>query len=123
MTEFKFSRHLRLLNGGDFQHVFNDVQLKVPDQPFLLLARPNPLGYPRIGFIISKKNVRLAVKRNRVRRIMRESFRLAQHQLPAVDMIILARKGIGELENEQLQKLMQKCWSRLKQKSKKLQQI
>ncbi|MDF2182544.1 ribonuclease P protein component [Neptuniibacter sp. CAU 1671] len=123
MTEFKFPRQVRLLNGGDFQNVFNDVQLKVPDQPLLLLARPNPLGYARIGFIISKKNVRLAVKRNRVRRIMRESFRQTQHQLPAVDMIILARKGIGELENEQLHKLMQKCWSRLKQKSKKLQQI
>ncbi|WP_415899605.1 ribonuclease P protein component [Neptuniibacter sp. QD48_11] len=120
MTEFRFPRRLRLLTGRDFQSVFDDVRLKVPDQPILILSRPNDLGHPRLGFVISKKNIRQAVKRNRVRRIIRESFRLNQHNLPAVDMIILARQGLGELENEEVHKLMKKCWSRLKNKSKKL---
>ncbi|EAR62568.1 ribonuclease P protein component [Neptuniibacter caesariensis] len=122
MTEFRFPRRLRLLTGRDFQFVFDDAQLKVPDQPLLILARPNNLGQPRLGFVISKKNVRQAVKRNRVRRIIRESFRLNQHSLPSVDIIILARKGIGEMENEAIHKLMKKSWSRLKNKSKKLKQ-
>nr|WP_315984226.1 ribonuclease P protein component [Aliamphritea spongicola] len=39
--------------------------------------------------------MRLAVNRNRVRRIIRESFRLEQQQLPNVDIVILARKGLG----------------------------
>ncbi|PIE25167.1 MAG: ribonuclease P protein component [Neptuniibacter caesariensis] len=120
MTEFRFPRRLRLLTGRDFQFVFDNAQLKVPDQPLLILARPNNLGQPRLGFVISKKNVRQAVKRNRVRRIIRESFRLNQHSLPAVDIIVLARKGIGEIENEAIHKLMKKNWSRLKNKSKKL---
>lgn len=120
MTEFDYPRRLRLLTGRDFQFVFDNAQLKVPDQTILILARPNNLGHSRLGFVISKKNVRQAVKRNRVRRIIRESFRLNQHNLPAVDMIILARSGLGELENEQIHKLMKKCWSRLINKSKKL---
>ncbi len=119
MTEFRYPRRLRLLTGRDFQSVFDDVQLKVPDQPILILARPNNLSHPRLGFVISKKNIRQAVKRNRVRRIIRESFRLNQDNLPAVDMIILARQGLGELENDQVHKLMKKCWSRLINKSKK----
>ncbi len=120
MTEFRFPRQLRLLTGRDFQNVFDDVQLKVPDQPILILSRPNNLGHARLGFVISKKNVRHAVKRNRVRRIIRESFRQNQHELPAVDMIILARQGLGEMEKQDVHKLMRKCWSRLKNKSKKL---
>lgn len=120
MTEFSYPRRLRLLTGRDFQSVFDDVQLKVPDQPLLILSRPNNLGQARIGFVISKKNVRLAVKRNRVRRIIRESFRLNQHNLPAVDIIILARKGLGEMENQDVHKLMKKSWSRLNNKSRKL---
>ncbi len=120
MTEFSYPRRLRLLTGRDFQSVFDDVQLKVPDQPLLILSRPNDLGHARIGFVISKKNVRQAVKRNRVRRIIRESFRHNQHNLPAVDIIILARKGLGEMENENVHKLMKKCWSRLNNKSRKL---
>ena len=122
MTEFRYPRRLRLLTGRDFQSVFDDVQLKVPDQPILILSRPNDLDHPRLGFVISKKNIRKAVKRNRVRRIIRESFRLNQHNLPAVDMIIMARQGLGDLENDEVHKLMKKCWSRLKGKSKKLKQ-
>ena len=120
MTEFRYPRRLRLLTGKDFQCVFDDVQLKVPDQTILILARPNNLGYSRLGFVISKKNIRKAVKRNRVRRIIRESFRQNQHNLPAVDMIILPRKGLDELENAQLHSLIAKCWSRVIKKSKKL---
>ena len=120
MTEFRYPRRLRLLTGKDFQNVFSDVELKVPDQTILILSRTNNLSHPRLGFVISKKNIRQAVKRNRVRRIIRDSFRLNQHDLPAVDMVILARKGLGDLENEEIHKLIMKCWSRLKNKSKKL---
>lgn len=119
MTELDYPRQLRLLTGKDFQRVFDDVELKVPDRHILLLARSNNLGHPRLGFVISKKSIRHAVQRNRVRRIMRESFRLNQHnQLPAVDILVLARQGLDDLDNEQLHRLAKKCWSRLRKKAK-----
>ncbi|MFT5706834.1 MAG: ribonuclease P protein component [Oceanospirillaceae bacterium] len=113
-----YPRSLRLLSGGDFQKVFDAVEIKVPDQRILILSRANGLDHPRIGFIISKKNIRHAVKRNLVRRIMRESFRLNQENLPAHDMIIMARKGAGEISSEDLHRLAKKCWSRLNKKAK-----
>ncbi len=118
MTEFEYPRQLRLLTAGDFQFIFDKALIKVPDQKILILARPNELGHPRLGFVISKKNVRRAVKRNRVRRIIRESFRLNQHNLPAVDMIVLARPGLGDMESADLQPLIKKCWSRLNKRAK-----
>lgn len=116
MTKQKYPRELRLLTSGDFQKVFDAVDVKIPDQRILILSRANGLDHPRIGFIISKKNVRRAVKRNHVRRIMRESFRLHQQGLPAYDMIIMARPGAGDLSSEELHRLSKKCWSRLNKK-------
>lgn len=118
MTTFKYPRSVRLLTGEDFQTVFNDAQVKVPDQHLLLLTRPNSLGHPRIGFVVSKKNIRQAVHRNRVKRIIRENFRLNQHNLPAVDIVVLARRGLGELERDTLHTLCTRSWSRLRKRAK-----
>jgi ribonuclease P protein component len=118
-----YPRELRLLSSGDFQQVFDDVEIKIPDQRILILSRANGLDHPRIGFIISKKNIRRAVKRNLVRRIIRESFRLNQNNLPAQDMIIMVRKGADEVSNENLHKLAKKCWSRLNKKVKQANSV
>jgi ribonuclease P protein component len=67
MTKHEYPRQLRLLTAGDFKYVFDDASVKAHDQRVLILARPNGLDHPRIGFVISKKNIRRAVKRNLVR--------------------------------------------------------
>ena len=119
MAEFEYPRQLRLLTGGDFKFVFDRAEFKISEQPLLILSRSNGLDHPRIGFVISKKNIRRAVKRNRVRRIIRESFRLHQHDLPNVDIVILARRGLDELDNPALHKMMSRSWSRLRKKVQK----
>ncbi|MDO6784433.1 ribonuclease P protein component [Neptunomonas phycophila] len=117
MTKHEYPRQLRLLTAGDFKYVFDDASVKAHDQRVLILARPNGLDHPRIGFVISKKNIRRAVKRNLVRRIIRESFRLNQHKLPALDMVVLARPGLGDLSTEDIHALSIKSWNKLIQKA------
>jgi ribonuclease P protein component len=119
MAEFEYPRDLRLLTGSDFKRVFDKAIYKVSDPNLLILSRPNETGHARIGFVISKKNVRLAVNRNRVKRIIRESFRLNQHNLPSCDIVILARKGVDKLEREDIHSLISKCWVRLNKKATK----
>lgn len=119
MAEFGYPRRLRLLTGNEFKRVFDKADLKISDNNLLILARRSQSDHSRIGFVISKKNVRRAVNRNRVRRIIRESFRLNQHNLPPYDLVILARKGIGEIENEAIQRLISKSWNRLNKKADK----
>lgn len=108
---------MRLLSAGDFKRVFDKAEIKVSQANLLILARPNLTDHPRIGFVISKKNIRRAVNRNRVRRIMRESFRLNQHKLPPYDFVILARRGLGEIEREVLHNSISLCWNRLTKKA------
>ena len=59
--------------------------------PVTVYALPNNLGHPRLGMSVSRK-VGTAVRRNRIRRLLRESFRLMQHDLPrGYDLVIVVR--------------------------------
>lgn len=120
MKALNFPKSHRLLKPADYGKVFDDVQLKVPHRNFLILATPNSLGHARIGLIFAKKNLKLAVQRNRVKRRIRETFRLKQ-QLPALDIIILGRQGLAQLDNNQVNLALLDLWQRLERKYSKLQ--
>jgi len=111
-----FGRSRRLLKAADYRAVFDHVDWKVSSREILCLVRDNGSNHPRLGLVIAKKNVRHAVQRNRVKRIIRESFRLNQHQLPPLDLIILARKGIDEFNNGELHAEFSRLWQRLNKK-------
>jgi len=98
----KFTRQQRLLSAAEFQAVFKQVNAKASCRTLSLLATRNALGHPRIGFIIAKKQVRTAVERNRIKRIIREYFRTQAHSLPACDLVILVRKGFDKLSNQEI---------------------
>ncbi|MCK0744785.1 ribonuclease P protein component [Chromohalobacter nigrandesensis] len=119
MSDQGFSRRLRLLTAGDYQHVFAHASFKVHGKGLLMLARPNALDEPRVGLVFSKKNVRRAVDRNRLKRLVRESFRLQQYRLPAVDIIVLARRGAHELDNDTLHRQLHGMWRRLEKDVRK----
>lgn len=113
MSRNEFPRRLRLLSAGDYRHVFDNATYKVHGKGLLALACNNGTGHPRLGLVISKKSARRAVDRNRIKRLTRESFRLQQHRLPAVDIVILARRGITELDNATLHRQLHGMWRRL----------
>lgn len=118
---YPFDKSQRLLDAKAYKAVFDDAQLKVSNQQVLFLARENSLLYPRLGLVIAKKNVRLATQRNRIKRIIRESFRL-QQQLNGIDTIVLARRGLDQLDNAGLRKLFDQLWLQLDKKAEKKNQ-
>lgn len=119
MSRQSFPRRLRLLTAGDYRQVFDNAAFKVHGKGLMALASPNDLGYPRIGLVISKKSMRRAVDRNRIKRLVRESIRFQQHRLPAVDIVILSRRGVGELDNETLHRQLFGMWKRLTREAQK----
>jgi ribonuclease P protein component len=120
MNDFDFSRQRRLLTAGDYRRVFEKAHFKVSDQYLLILARPGQTAQSRLGLVIAKKHLKRAVDRNRVKRILRETFRTLEPPLePAMDIVVLARKGLGEIEKPALQRIFNKQWRRL---AKKMQQ-
>jgi ribonuclease P protein component len=108
-----FSKSMRLLNSHDFKCVFDDAPLRTSHQLFLLLARRNQLPNARLGLVIAKKHIRHAVDRNRMKRLIRETFRVRQQLLSGVDVIVLARKGMHEIPNAELINQLNGQWQRL----------
>ena len=104
---------LRLTNSVQYQAVFDQSDYRIPIGPLLLLARLNHLDLPRIGLIVSKKVIPLAVQRNRVKRLLRESFRHHLKEVTGLDIIILARRGLGSLDNKAVLDTSATLWEKL----------
>lgn len=108
-----FAREKRLLTPRQFKAVFDSPSGKLPGRNVLILVRENGLPHPRIGLVIGKKSVKLAVERNRIKRQLRETFRLHQMELTGWDIVVIARKGLADLDNPELARQFAKLWRRL----------
>ena len=80
-----------------------------------LLARGNGLDFPRIGIIVSSRVVRRAVARNRIKRAVRENFRLQQARLGGWDVVVIARPGVAKKTNKELFASLEGHWKKLEQ--------
>ncbi|MEG9480736.1 ribonuclease P protein component [Mannheimia indoligenes] len=118
MKKLNFSRELRLLAPVQFKAVFEEP-LRASTPQMTLLARENTLDNPRLGLTVAKKHLKRAHDRNRIKRIVRESFRLQQHELPNFDFVFVAKGGIGKLDNATLFETLEKLWARHIRLSKK----
>lgn len=118
MAKHTYPRELRLLTPADFQNVFDNPPVKAVTREVTVLAKPNHLSCPRLGITVSKKRARLAVERNRIKRVMRESFRIEQHKLTGFDIIVIAKPGITNLDNAALRELMNYLWRKLSKRCK-----
>ncbi|MDA8129646.1 MAG: ribonuclease P protein component [Betaproteobacteria bacterium] len=90
-------RDARLVGKADFDRVFSDNQRARTDF-LLVMARPNEVGHPRLGMVVTKRLLARAVDRNRVKRCVRESFRQVLPELPPCDFVVrlVARPVPGE---------------------------
>lgn len=118
MNKLTYPREWRLLTPEDFNFVFQQPH-RAGSPHLTILARDNALTHPRLGQAVPKKQIKLAVNRNRFKRLVRESFRLHQHSLPARDFVVIAKKSAQELNNQELATLLDKLWQRLSQPSRK----
>jgi ribonuclease P protein component len=87
-----FEPRQRLHQPADFRAVRLRGR-KFSDSFFALSVLANHENHPRLGLSIATRTFGTAVARNRIKRLARESFRLNQGVLPAVDITVSAREG------------------------------
>lgn len=109
-ADARFGKARRLLNARDYSQVFDGTEAKASHKRLLLLAKRNNTSRHRLGLVIARKNVRLAVERNRIKRIAREFFRTLEEAEPGMDVVLLARHGIDQLDNAELSTILQQQW-------------
>jgi ribonuclease P protein component len=107
---FSFDKSRRLLNKSEYDLVFQQNN-KLHTTGLIMLYRFHSQAHARIGFALSKKAIPKACQRNRIKRVLRESFRVAN--LPPVDVVFLAKKGVISLENQVLRARLHQLWLEL----------
>jgi ribonuclease P protein component len=112
-----FGKSKRLLTSSDFTGVFDSARFKVGHKNYLLLATPGSGSETRLGLVISKKNARLATHRNRIKRVVRETFRKHSWFNSHLDIVFLVRQGFDTLPPALQTKLMEEAWKRLAMKT------
>ena len=105
----RFTKDQRLLDGAAFGRVF-DRATRSRDRLFTVLCRPNDSDVARLGLAISRKHCRRAVGRNRIKRVVRESFRAAQSALAGIDVVVINQPAAATADNETLFASLEKHW-------------
>ncbi|HSE83239.1 MAG TPA: ribonuclease P protein component [Thermodesulfobacteriota bacterium] len=88
----RFPSELRIRKSSDFKKVFEKGK-KFSSEHYTIIFTPNSLGFPRLGLVVGKKRMSGAVKRNRVKRIVREVFKKNKPVFNSLDVLILPKKG------------------------------
>ena len=114
-----YTRDHRLMEQREFKAVFDGTEAKLHQGPLLFLARRSQRPVGRLGIVVAKRNVKRAHERNRLKRLLREAFRLHQEQVAGIDIVVLVRQGADKLENPALWELLNPAWRRLARKLQK----
>ncbi len=105
----------RMADGASYGRVFKKAQ-RSKDKLFTVLYTSNELQHARLGLAIAKKNCKLASDRNRLKRIVRESFRKNQDKLAGVDIVVLNQSGTHKANNKALFDSLAAHWRRCRDK-------
>ena len=96
-----------------FSEIFSSPDKKHSTDNFLLLCKDNHLGHPRVGVAIRKKDIRLAVNRNRIKRKIKGSFRLKVLELQKKDYVVFVKKKPSDKDRE-INKDLDFLWGQFK---------
>ena len=105
-------RERRLRRARDFRQLYARGK-RFSQERISAVVQPNDQGAARLGLSIAARVLRRAVQRNRMRRLIRESFRLHQRGLPALDIVIGLRSAPGDTDDQQIRRSLEKLWQRL----------
>jgi ribonuclease P protein component len=109
--QYRLRKNNRLKTAAAFGRVFEKAT-RSSDKWFTVLCRKNEEEAARLGLAVSKKHCKAATGRNRIKRIIRESFRQHQQGLGGLDVVVLSRPQTATGDNRQLRRSLASHWQR-----------
>ena len=101
LTSLRFSKQAKLLKTDEFSSVFN-FRKRISAHYLVMHYQPNSQEQARLGLVVGKKTCKLAVDRNYMRRVLREFFRIQQHQIAHVDLVVRVQKKFDRVNFSQI---------------------
>lgn len=113
VSEFRFTRPYRLSQKNDIRQVFQfGTKRRLPEMG--VFYRTNEVNHPRLCVSVSKKFFPKASSRNLIKRLAKESFRLHQSELLAIDVVMVMYKPLSLLDRKKIRDILDKQWQRLR---------
>lgn len=94
-ADHHFRDAYRLRKTDEYSSVFA-FKRAIKGRYLIVHFRPNGGDTARLGVVVAKKLARRAVERNRIKRVVREGFRLQRGTLPALDMIVRLHRPLKD---------------------------
>ena len=109
-TSASFPRSHRLLNADEFTAVLRHSDVNKSAGPLRIRARKNRMRDARLGLVVGKKGNRTAVRRNRIKRLVRDLFRQQSRTLGGYDIVV---QVFAEIDDEHLRRNLNKIFTDL----------
>lgn len=112
MGAFRFPRAARMLKPGDFARL-RQASRRVGSRFFSAEYRTTDDTAARLGLAVSRRVSKRAVQRNRLKRLVRESFRRQRAELAPMDILVIARSAAVVTPGSELLADLELLWRRL----------
>lgn len=109
LRRHRLPRTARLLSGAQFKAVF---AARRSCGNALFRVHYTPSDQARLGMAVSRRISKRAVDRNRIRRQIRESFRLWRDRLAPMDYVVVARSAARQADRRALRENLEQLWQR-----------
>lgn len=113
MTGAGLPRTARLRRAADFA-ALRQTRGRVRGRFFMLRYGVNAAGTARLGMAVSRRVSLKAVERNRIKRLIRDSFRHRRAQLLPMDILVIAHRDASGQPGEALRADLDALWSRMR---------
>ncbi len=107
-----FPPQSRLRRPAEFRQVYATGR-RLGNDLFTVAALPNASTAARLGMSVAARSLKAAVARNRVRRLIRESFRRHQGDLPPLDLVIGVRPAVLAADNAVIRQRLEQLWQKI----------
>jgi ribonuclease P protein component len=107
----RYTRRARLTNSSQYKAVYAAAK-RSGDQYFTVLMVPNGLSHARLGMAVARRSIPKSVDRSRLKRIIRESFRLHLANLHSYDLVVMCKPAARTAFNQVLFRALERHWRR-----------
>jgi ribonuclease P protein component len=108
-----FPTKFKIKTPRDFRSTLSEGT-KTHSENFILYAKPNSLGFPRLGVSVGKKASASSVRRNRMKRVLREVFRRNKPAFSSNDVVFVIKNDVSGKKFSELYLEIKKLAGRIK---------
>lgn len=108
---FNFRKAQRIKSPAEFKDVYANKQWG--NTRLLTFNVLSITGTSQLGVTVSKKVSKLAVRRNQLKRLIKEFYRHNQHQLENAKVVITVKPGARQASNDEIRQELDELWAKL----------